>query len=111
MFGTFNVRSGLVASVHSFAQSDVGPYFLLLLGVTLVASVALLAWRSPRMRPEHDFESLLSRETGLILNSYMLTAIALVVLGGTLFPVFSELLRGTRITVGPRSTTTWWARC
>ncbi len=101
VFGTFNVRSGLVGSVHSFAQSDVGPYFLLLLGVTLVASVALLAWRSPRMRPEHDFESLLSRETGLILNNYLLGTIALVVLGGTLFPVFSELLRGTRITVGP----------
>ena len=82
VFGTFNVRSGLVASVHSFALSSVGPYFLLLLGVTLAASVALLAWRSPRMRAEHDFESLLSRETGLILNNYVLTAIALVLLGG-----------------------------
>ena len=101
VFGTFNVRSGLVASVHSFAQSGVGPYFLVLVGATLLASVVLLAWRAPRMRPEHDFESLLSRETGLILNNYVLTAIALVVLGGTLFPVFSELIRGARITVGP----------
>ena len=101
VFGTFNVRSGLVASVHSFAQSGIGPYFLLLLGVTIVASIVLLAWRAPRMRQEHDFESLLSRETGLILNNYMLTAIALILLGGTLFPVFSELIEGTRITVGP----------
>lgn len=101
VFGTFNVRSGLVASVHSFAQSDVGPYFLLLLALTLGASLVLLAWRSPRLRADHDFDSLLSRETGLILNNYVLITIALVVLGGTLFPVFSELLRGNRITVGP----------
>ncbi|MEE8338275.1 MAG: cytochrome c-type biogenesis CcmF C-terminal domain-containing protein [Dehalococcoidia bacterium] len=101
VFGTFNVRSGLVASVHSFAQSTVGPYFLVLLAVTLIGSVVLLAWRSPRMRPEHDFDSLVSRETALFLNNYVLTAIALIVLGGTLFPVFSELLKDARITVGP----------
>jgi cytochrome c-type biogenesis protein CcmF len=101
VFGTFNVRSGLVASVHSFAQSMVGPYFLVVLAATLAGSVALLAWRSPRMKAEHDFDSLVSRETVLFLNNYVLTAIALIVLGGTLFPVFSELLRDARITVGP----------
>ncbi len=101
VFGTFNVRSGLVASVHSFAQSNVGPYFLVVLGLTLAGSIGLLAWRSPRMRAEHDFDSLVSRETALFLNNYVLTAIALIVLGGTLFPVFSELLRDARITVGP----------
>ena len=56
VFGTFNVRSGLVASVHSFAQSSVGPYFLAVVGLTLAASIGLLAWRSPRMRAEHDFD-------------------------------------------------------
>ncbi len=101
VFGTFNVRSGLVASVHGFAISDVGPYFLVLLGAVVLASVGLLAWRLPRMHAEHDYESLVSRETGLMLNSYLLVAIALIVLGGTLFPVFSELFQGVRITVGP----------
>ena len=99
VFGTFNVRSGLVSSVHSFAQSDIGPYFLGLLGAALLGSVALLAWRSSRLSADHDFESLLSRETGLIVNNYLLTAIALVILGGTLFPVASELVRDVRITV------------
>ena len=99
VFGTFNVRSGLVASVHSFAVSDVGPYFLGLLGLTLLGSTALLGWRSGRLRAEHEFESLASRESSLIVNNYLFTAIALVVLGGTLFPVFSELLQGARITV------------
>jgi len=101
VFGTFNVRSGLVDSVHSFAQSDIGPYFLTLLGITTAGAVGLLVWRSPQLRPDHEFESLASRETGLILNNYLLTAIVLVVLGGTLFPVFAELVRGTRVTVGP----------
>jgi cytochrome c-type biogenesis protein CcmF len=101
VFGTFNVRSGLVESVHSFAQSDVGAYFLVLLGIVLVASIVLLVWRGPYLKPDHDFDSLLSRESGLILNNYLLTAIALIVLGGTLFPVFSELINDSRVTVGP----------
>ena len=99
VFGTFNVRSGLVASVHSFALSDVGPYFLVVLGLTLATSIALLGWRAGRLRPDHDFESLASRESALIVNNYMFTVIALIVLGATLFPVFSELAQGARITV------------
>jgi len=101
VFGTFNVRSGLVASVHSFAQSQVGPYFLVLVGATIVASVGLIVWRLPRLHAEADLDALASRETGLILNSYVMIALGLVILGGTLFPVFSELLRGVRVTVGP----------
>ena len=101
VFGTFNVRSGLVASVHSFAQSNVGPYFLGLMALTVVASVILIAWRLPRLHAEADLDALASRETGLILNSYLMMAIGLVILGGTLFPVFSELLRNVRVTVGP----------
>ena len=101
VFGTFNVRSGLVASVHSFAESEVGPYFLVLLGIVALTSIGLLVWRMPLLRADHDFDSFASRETGLILNTYVLIALALVVLGGTLFPVFSELIDGSRITVGP----------
>lgn len=101
VFGTFNVRSGLVASVHSFAESEVGPYFLVLLAIVAAVSVALLVWRMPLLRAEHDFDSFASRETGLILNTYVLVALMLVILGGTLFPVFSELIDGSRITVGP----------
>ena len=99
VFGTFNVRSGLVTSVHSFALSDVGPYFLAVLAITLAASIALLGWRSGRLRPDHDFESLASRETSLIVNNYLFTIVALVILGATMFPVFSELVQDARITV------------
>ena len=101
VFGTFNVRSGLVESVHSFALSDVGPYFLVLLGLTLAASIGLLAWRSGRLRADHEFDSLASRESSIIVNNYLFTAMTLVIFGGTLFPVFSELVKDSRITVGP----------
>ncbi|MQC16792.1 MAG: heme lyase CcmF/NrfE family subunit [Chloroflexi bacterium] len=101
VFGTFNVRSGLVASVHSFAQSEVGSYFLILLAIVVAVSVGLMVWRLPRMHADYEFESLVSRETGLILNTYVFIAIALVILGGTLFPVASELFRNVRVTVGP----------
>ena len=101
VFGTFNVRSGLVTSVHAFALSDVGPYFLVVLAATLGASVLLLGWRSGRLHADHDFESLASRESALIVNNYFFTAGALVILGATLFPVFSELVEDSRITVSP----------
>lgn len=101
VFGTFNVRSGLVDSVHSFAQSNVGAYFLVVLGVVLVLALGLMAWRAPFLRAEHDFESLASRESSMIVNNYLFTALTLVVLGGTLFPVFSELFVQSKITVGP----------
>ena len=76
-----------------------GPYFLAVLALTLAASIALLGWRSGRLRPDHDFESLASRESALIVNNYLFTVIALIVLGATLFPVFSELVQDARITV------------
>ncbi len=101
VFGTFNVRSGLVNSVHSFAQSSVGPYFLVMLGVAVTVSVVLLFWRAPSLKADSDFVSLASRESVLVVNNYLLIAMSLVVLGGTLFPVFSELYDGSRITVGP----------
>src|SRR5581483_838885 len=50
VFGTFNVRSGLVESVHSFAQSDVGAYFLVLVGLVVLTSIVLLAWRAPYLK-------------------------------------------------------------
>ena len=99
VFGTFNVRSGLVDSVHSFAQSNIGAYFLILVAGVLVTSIVLMAWRAPYLRADHDFESLLSRESALIVNNYLFTAMALVILGGTLFPVFSELFAKSRVTV------------
>lgn len=101
IFGTFNVRSGLITSVHSFAESDIGPYFLGLLALTLLTPAVLLTLGTRAKSVTHNYDSVLSRETGLIINNFLLLSIGLVILGGTLFPVASELANGARIVVGP----------
>jgi cytochrome c-type biogenesis protein CcmF len=101
IFGTFITRSGVIASVHSFTQSNVGYFFLaFLLGVGVLA-FALLYSRWPELEPEAKLESLASREAAFLFNNLALVGIAFSVLWGTLFPIISEAVRGTKITVGP----------
>lgn len=101
IFGTFIVRSGVLTSVHSFAQSSVGPAFFGFLGISLAASVALVLYRLPVLRAQGDFESLLSREAAFLLNNLLLVGIAFATLWGTVFPLLSEAVRGEKLTVGP----------
>jgi len=100
IFGTFIVRSGLISSVHAFALSDIGPYFLGFLTFMLVGSVALVVWRLPLMRSENSFESVWSRESGFLLNNLVFTGIAFATLWGTIYPLITEAFQGTAITVG-----------
>ena len=101
IFGTFVVRSGVLTSVHSFAQSSVGPAFFTFLGISLAASAALILYRLPVLRTQGDFESLLSREAAFLLNNLLLVGIAFATLWGTVFPLLSEAVRGEKLTVGP----------
>ncbi len=101
IFGTFITRSGVIASVHSFTQSNVGYFFLGFLAVATVLSFTLLYTRWPSLRAEVQLESILSREAAFLFNNLLLVGIAFSVLWGTLFPILSELVRGTKITVGP----------
>ena len=101
IFGTFVVRSGVLTSVHSFAQSTIGPYFFGFLGVVLIGSTALLLYRLPRLQAEGAFDAVLSRETGFLLNNLLLVGIAAAVFWGTVFPLLSEAVRGTKVAVGP----------
>jgi cytochrome c-type biogenesis protein CcmF len=100
IMGTFIVRSGLITSVHAFALSDIGPYFLGFLCAMLVASIALVVWRLPLMRAEGTFESSVSRESGFLVNNLLFTGIAFATLWGTIYPLVTEAVRGTAITVG-----------
>ncbi len=100
ILGTFIVRSGLISSVHAFALSDVGPYFLGFLLVSLVGSVALLIYRLPLMRAEGSFDSVVSREAGFLLNNLLFVGIAFATLWGTIYPLVTEAVQGTAITVG-----------
>jgi cytochrome c-type biogenesis protein CcmF len=101
IFGTFITRSGAIASVHSFTQSDIGYFFLALLLVSAVLSFTLLYTRWPMLEAEVQLESLVSRESAFLFNNLALVGIAFSVLWGTLFPIISEAVRGTKITVGP----------
>jgi cytochrome c-type biogenesis protein CcmF len=100
IFGTFITRSGVIASVHSFTQSNVGYFFLAFLVVAAILAFTLLHTRWSMLRAEVELESVLSREAAFLFNNLLLVGIAFSVLWGTLFPILSELVRGTKITVG-----------
>jgi cytochrome c-type biogenesis protein CcmF len=101
IFGTFITRSGVISSVHSFAQSNVGWFFLGFLVLAGVASFALLAYRWPVLAAEARLESMVSREAAFLFNNLIFLVITFSVFWGTLFPVLSEAVRGTKVTVGP----------
>ncbi|MCC7131095.1 MAG: cytochrome c biogenesis protein CcsA [Gemmatimonadales bacterium] len=101
IFGTFITRSGVIASVHSFAQSNVGYFFVGFLLIAGAASFALLYLRWPELEPDGQLDSLVSREAAFLFNNLILVGIAFSVLWGTLFPIISEAVRNTKITVGP----------
>lgn len=101
IFGTFITRSGVISSVHSFTQSKVGYFFLFFLLGAGTASFALYTRRLPLLAAEARLESMVSREASFLFNNLLLVGIAFSVLWGTLFPILSELVQGTKVTVGP----------
>ncbi|GLV57571.1 cytochrome c biogenesis protein CcmF [Dictyobacter sp. S3.2.2.5] len=101
IFGTFEVRSGLISSVHSFAYSDIGAYFFGFLAVVLLFSSGLFFFRLPHLRAEQEFDSVVSREGVFLLNNLLLVGITFAVLWGTLFPLISATFRGQTMTMGP----------
>jgi cytochrome c-type biogenesis protein CcmF len=101
IFGTFITRSGIISSVHSFAQSGVGYFFLVFLVVGAVVSFGVYARRLPLLQAETRLESMVSREASFLFNNLLFIGIAFSVLWGTLFPILSEAVQGTKVTVGP----------
>lgn len=101
IFGTFLTRSGVLSSVHSFANSPIGPFFMGFVTLTLVASVALLIKRWPELKSETEMKSMLSREALFLLNNLLFMGILVVCFWGVISPLASELFTGTKITVGP----------
>lgn len=101
IFGTFITRSGIIASVHSFGVSNLGPLFLLFLAITLVVSFGLLWSRLPYLKSENRLDAVLSRETSFLFNNLFLVGMTFAIFWGTIFPMISEAVRGVKITVGP----------
>jgi cytochrome c-type biogenesis protein CcmF len=101
IFGTFLTRSGVIASVHSFTQSSVGYFFLGFLAIAGTLSFWLYARRLPDLAAESTLESIVSREASFLFNNLLLVGIAFSILFGTLFPILSELVTGTKAVLGP----------
>lgn len=101
LFGTFLTRSGIVSSVHAFANSTFGWAFLAYILLSLIVAFGLVIWRLPLLKSEHEVESFFSREASFLLNNVVLVGITFAVFWGTMFPVITEAVKGVKVTVGP----------
>jgi len=101
IFGTFLTRSGVVSSVHAFARSSIGDWFVTFLALIAAVCTFFFFRNKSHLRSEHKLESLISRESSFLFNNLLLLLACFTVLWGTLFPVLSEWVQGTKVTVGP----------
>ena len=102
ILGTLLTRSGIVQSVHAFAQSSIGNWFYVFLIITFAVCLFTFFRNRDHLRSENRLESLVSRESSFLFNNLVLLAACFTVLWGTLFPVLSEYVQGTKVTVsGP----------
>jgi cytochrome c-type biogenesis protein CcmF len=101
IYGTFIVRSGVISSVHSFAQSAVGPMFFAFIAIMFIFSAYWVTKRRDQLASKNHLDSLLSREAAFLLNNFIILSILVVTFLGTNFPIVSELFTGQKVTVGP----------
>ncbi len=109
IFGTFLTRSGLISSVHSFAQSGIGIYFVWFMGFLALLCVGLVVWRLPLLKKAAEIDSLLSREAMFVANNWMLLGICVFIALATTWPKIAEWLWGERLTVGATFYNAWLA--
>jgi cytochrome c-type biogenesis protein CcmF len=100
LLGTLLTRAGLVSSVHAFAQSSIGTWFVVFMGVVLAVCVFSYILQRSHLQSEHHLESLVSRESSFLFNNLVLLTACFVILWGTLFPILSEYVEGSKVTVG-----------
>ncbi len=101
LFGTFITRTGVISSVHAFSKTALGPAFFAFIGLTFLGSLTILYLRWDTLKSDHSLESFISREAAFVLQNMLFLAVTFAVFWGTVFPLISELVTGTKITVGP----------
>jgi cytochrome c-type biogenesis protein CcmF len=99
IFGTFLTRSGVVSSVHAFASSNLGPFFVFFLSVTVIFSAYWIIKRLPTLKSDRPFNSFLSREAGFLFNNVFLILSLIIVILGTMLPSITEFFVNKRISV------------
>lgn len=100
IFGTYLTRSGILSSVHAFAATKLGTWFLGFMLIIILSCVLLVVLRKEELGSRRRVESFTSRESGFLFNNMIFIALVLAVLWGTMFPLLSEAVRGTQITIG-----------
>ena len=100
MLGTLLTRAGLVSSVHAFAESPIGTWFVVFMGIALAVCIFTYVLQRSHLKSEHHLESLVSRESSFLFNNLVLLTACFVILWGTLFPILSEYVVGNKVTVG-----------
>ncbi|HEV2135961.1 MAG TPA: cytochrome c-type biogenesis CcmF C-terminal domain-containing protein [Terracidiphilus sp.] len=100
LLGTTLTRGGLVSSVHAFAQSPIGTWFIVFMGIVLAICIFTYVLQRDHLKSDHRIESVVSRESSFLFNNLVLLTACFVILWGTLFPILSEYVQGTKVTVG-----------
>ncbi|HTJ31116.1 MAG TPA: cytochrome c-type biogenesis CcmF C-terminal domain-containing protein [Acidobacteriaceae bacterium] len=106
LLGTTLTRAGLVSSVHAFAQSSIGSWFFWAMGITLAVCLFTYILQRDHLKSDNKIESVVSREASFLFNNLVLLAACFTILWGTMFPVISEYVEGTKVTMGAP----WYAR-
>ncbi len=99
LFGTFLTRSGILSSIHAFVSSDIGYWFIAFIAVVIAGATLLATRRSYLLRAEHRMESLVSREATFLFNNLLFVGLAFAVLWGVTFPLISQAVTGSDVTV------------
>src|SRR5271168_3505824 len=100
VLGTLLTRSGLVSSVHAFAESNIGTWFWVFMVIVLAVSIFTFVLNRDHLKTEHKLEALVSRASSFLFNNLVLLAACFTILWGTLFPVLSEYVQGNKVTMG-----------
>jgi cytochrome c-type biogenesis protein CcmF len=100
LLGTLLTRAGLVSSVHAFAQSSIGNWFVTFMVIVFAVCIFTYVLQRSHLQSEHQLESLVSRESSFMFNNLVLLTACFVILWGTLFPILSEYVEGSKVTVG-----------
>jgi cytochrome c-type biogenesis protein CcmF len=100
IFGTFLTRSGILSSIHAFSSGPVGSVFLVFLAIVLLGSFGLLAFRADLLKGQPELDSMVSRESAFLLNNIVLVSALFTIFLGTIFPLLSEAIAGTQVSVG-----------
>jgi cytochrome c-type biogenesis protein CcmF len=100
ILGTLLTRSGIISSVHAFAQSPIGAWFYTFILIVFAVCLFTFLFRRGHLKSENKLESLVSRESSFLFNNMILLAACLTVLWGTLFPLLSEAVTGSKVTMG-----------